>query len=82
VAHALLFLSFPLSLPLFLSALVDSSDSVLTEADLMPYVPPQGSSPRSIPLSLAVTEFHFLLLYPTALVAQSRITGMVTNPGG
>ena len=49
------------------------------EAGLFPFVMPQNTPSQMHPLSLAVTEFHYLLLYPHALVAQSRISGIDTT---
>mmetsp|Transcript_13019 Transcript_13019/g.19636 ORF Transcript_13019/g.19636 Transcript_13019/m.19636 type:complete len:1090 (-) Transcript_13019:185-3454(-) len=65
------------SILLSTSAPQTSADNVLMEAGLMPYIPPQGVSSRMLPTSVVVTEFHFLLLYPHAMVCLSRITGEV-----
>lgn len=55
------------------------TESVVMEAGLFPFVMPQNTPSQMHPLSLAVTEFHFLLLYPHALVSQSRISGEVQH---
>jgi hypothetical protein len=54
-----------------------STENVVMEAGLIPFVMPQNTPSQMQPMSLAVTEFHYLLLYPHALVSQSRISGAV-----
>lgn len=61
---------------LLLSNSSTSSDDVLTEAGMTPFVHRQHQQRRA-PLSVLMTEFHFLLLYADALVVQSRISGEV-----
>jgi len=53
-----------------------SSDEVLTEAGMTAFAHRQHQQRRS-PISVLMTEFHFLLLYADALVVQSRISGEV-----
>jgi tetratricopeptide (TPR) repeat protein len=52
----------------------NAGDSVITNATLCPYQPvDEGSAPRA-PLSIAVTEFHFLLAYSDCLMAVSKLS--------
>lgn len=47
-------------------------DNVISDAQLVPY-------PETFPLSMAITEFHFLLLFGDRLQVVSRLNGAVVQ---
>ncbi|KZT41330.1 hypothetical protein SISSUDRAFT_1042912 [Sistotremastrum suecicum HHB10207 ss-3] len=62
-------------------------DDFIDGAQLMPFptlsptddTPPQSPTTTPVPLSIAVTEFHFILLYYDRVVAVSRLDERVTH---
>ena len=42
---------------------------------MISYIMPNNTPTKIPPISMAVTEFHYLILYPHALVSQSKISG-------
>lgn len=42
---------------------------------MIPYIMPRNTPGKILPISMTVTEFHYLILYPHGLIAQSRISG-------
>jgi hypothetical protein len=50
-------------------------DSVMTDTQLLPYpdAPVRAGSPPKVPVSITMTEFHFLLLYEDRFVAISKL---------
>lgn len=53
-----------------------SSEGVLAECSILPFTHRQFQQRRA-PISILMTEFHFLLLYSDSLVVQSKISGEV-----
>lgn len=57
-----------------------SSENVIIEATMMPYhtaTSIQYSKRQQAPISLTMSEYHFLILYSSKLVVQSKLTGDV-----
>ncbi|CCI41742.1 unnamed protein product [Albugo candida] len=54
-------------------------DNIMTGCDLLSYPKPStgGSSRRSVPISLSVTEYHLILLYPKSIQVISKLNGVV-----
>lgn len=42
---------------------------------MIPYIMPRNTPGKLLPISMAVTEFHYLILYPHGLISQSKISG-------
>lgn len=61
---------------LLLSSTASSSADVIVESGMMNFAHRQHQQRRS-PISVVMTDFHFILLYSDALVVQSKISGEI-----
>jgi hypothetical protein len=54
-------------------------DNIVSKATIEKYPSPTpGAAQRdTLPIAIGITEFHFLLLFPTKLMALSKVTGAV-----